>query len=326
MNIPAGFTSQEQYQFPNILNVSVFKGACTANCVHCPVGRTDQKHREKQFGSGEMSMSMFQKIVDEVSNYPHATLRIHSVGEPIMWSKIEEGITYAAKKGVRTWLFTNAVTTNRKLLSTIASKCNIVEVSINSFDADDYIKTKGIDGYDNVAENVKYMANEIRSNNLDTRLIVSRVESDDKDYDQKFVSYWKETKLVADAFVRSYHSYNSLIEDKMQRNKTTACNVHWGRFNIDINGDVVVCFNELFKGDAMDKSLILGNLGETSIVSIWQGDKLSKIRCSQLEDKPELVDFTKNLPCRNCTYCQPLFSDAEKSENQVQKLIESQGD
>ncbi|ACL76687.1 SPASM domain-containing protein [Ruminiclostridium cellulolyticum] len=323
INLPAGFSSEEQYQFPNIINVCIFKGECSANCVHCPIGITAISERKEKFGSGSMTLEVFKKIADEVAAYPHCTLRIHSVGEPLMWENLTAAVKYAHSKGIITWIFTNAVTTDKKLLETVVSECSVVEVSVNSVDSLDYIETKGVDAFELVKENVEYMHKYIKENHLNTRFLLSRVESDDKEYDQKFLSYWKQTGYADDIFVRSYHSYNSLIEDKIKDNKVVACHVHWGRFNVDTNGEVVVCFNELFKGPEMDRTLVLGDLKKQSIQEIWHGEKLAKIRTSQIENKPELVDFTNNLPCGNCTYCQPLFSDSVKSENQINYILNS---
>lgn len=321
MNLPEGFSTKEQYQFPAIINVCIFKGACPANCVHCPVGKTAIEERKDAFGSSCMKMEVFQKIVDEIACYPQSTLRIHSVGEPLLWDDLKNALAYAKTKGVKTWIFTSAITGNQELLSHVVENCDIVEVSINSYEKENYKETKGVDVYPLVEKNVDFMANVIKEKKLHTRLLVSRVESDDKTYDQNFISHWKDTDLVADEFIRSYHSYNSLIEDKIKRDKTVACHVHWGRFNIDTNGEAVVCFNELFKGPDMDRSLVIGDVKTQSIQEIWHGEKLTKIRQSQIENNPDIVDFIKDLPCNNCTYCQPLFSDTVKSENQILQLV-----
>lgn len=312
-----GFLNAEQRQFPNIINICVYSGQCPANCVHCPVGIVSAKERPQKFGNKEMDFTTFKKIADEVSDYPHSTLRIHSVGEPVLWQNLIPSIKYANEKKVRTWIFTCAITKDLTVLDNLIKYCDIVEVSVNSIDKGNYQATKGIDAYEIVYKNIEYMSERIKKLNLSTRLIVSRVESTDKNYDKAFVKYWKNSNLVADAFVRSYHSYNSLIDDRNKEAELKACLVHWARFNIDTNGDVVVCFNELFKGPKMDKTLILGNVIKKSIREIWQGEKLNIIRKAQLLNKPSLINFTNQLPCEKCTYCQPLFSDGAKSENQI---------
>jgi MoaA/NifB/PqqE/SkfB family radical SAM enzyme len=320
MELPAGFTSREQYSFPNILNVCIFKGSCPARCIHCPLGKTDPKERKQRFGDSSMTLELFKKIADEVACFRHSTLRIHAVGEPVLWPDLIDAVNYSHSKNALSWIFTNAITQKKALLEVIVSKCNIVEVSINSYDKDDYKRTKGVDAYEIVRENIIHMSEYIKRNNLKTRLLISRVESDDKAYDAGFLSYWKSRKVAADVFIRSYHSYNNIIEDKLKRGKVAACNVHWSRFNIDTNGDVVLCYNELFRGKDMDKSLILGNINDSTIREIWHSDRLTTIRKSQIMNQPGLITFTENLPCFNCYYCQPLGSNNPKSECQVEQL------
>jgi pyruvate-formate lyase-activating enzyme len=320
--IPAGFQTEEQYSFPNIVNVCVLRGTCTANCVHCPVGLTPIPERKKCFGNQVMSLDLFKKIADETSKFKHSTLRIHSIGEPTLWKELENALSYAKDKGVITWIFTNAVIKDKHTLEILAKNCSIIEISVNSFDEKNYLATKGVNAFELVKQNIKYISDFIYKNNLKTRLIVSRVESEDKEYDKKFVEYWKNSGLVSDAFIRSYHSYNSLItdRDKSERKKIIACCVHWTRFNIDCDGKSVVCFNELFRGPSPDKSLVLGDVNNISIQNIWQGEKLAIIRKAQLEEDYSLINFTKTMPCLNCHYCQPLDTNRQTSEHQVKQL------
>jgi len=322
MKIPKGFKTKKEYDFPNIINVSALRGQCPCECRHCPVGSTPKKDRIKKFGSNSMDLSTFKKIVDEVSKHNHSVLRIHSVGEPLLWKDLTKALAYTKKKRAKTWLFTSLVTNNKKNLQNLAENCSIIEVSVNSIDKSNYKNTKGIDNFDLVVENIKYLSEIIKKNNLKTRLIVSRVESLDKKYNNRFINYWKSSKLVADSFVRSYHNYNNSIKDKenKEKRKPVPCLVHWTRFNIDYNGDAVVCFNELFKGAEADKTLVLGNINKNSIQEIWHCEKLSLIRKAQLKGDYSLINFTKNLCCIECKYCQPLNTKRTTSEYQIKQL------
>ncbi|MFX1257310.1 MAG: radical SAM protein, partial [Promethearchaeota archaeon] len=317
-----GFKSKEEFEYPNIINVCVLRGACPCNCIHCPVGITPKQKRFQTFGNFSMNLKTFKKIVDETSEFNHSLLRIHSVGEPLLWNSFKEAINYA--KSIKTWLFTCLVTEKKALLNLIAQNISIIEVSINSIDKIDYLKTKGIDNFDLVCRNIKYISELIKSEKLNTRLIVSRVGSEDEILDSKFVKYWKKSGLVADAFIRSYHNYNNMIENRKKsqiKREILPCLVHWARFNIDWNGDVVICFNEIFKAIHPDKSLILGNINEESIQDIWKGDKLNLIRKALLEKNYELIDSIKNIPCKNCNYCSPLFGKGLTSENQIKYIV-----
>ncbi len=324
MELLTGFKNQEEMNFPNIINVCVLRGTCTGKCVHCPIGLTEISSRKSKFGDKAMSLELFKKVIDEMAEFKHSTLRLHSVGEPTLWKHLEKALDYAKQKSVQVWIFTNAITKNEGLLRNLAEKCSIVEISMNSFDRVNYLSTKGVDAFEIVKENISYLHKLISEGNLKTRLLVSRVESEDKEYDKKFVEYWKNSGLVSDAFIRSYHSYNSLIADRIKepRKEIIACSVHWTRFSIDCDGKAVICFNELFRGPSPDETLVLGDINTVSIEDTWKGEKLSLIRRAQLEKNYDLINFTKLLPCAKCRYCQPLDTTRQTSEYQVKQLRE----
>ena len=252
----------ELEDFPRIINVNVLKGACPCECKHCPVGQVPKDQRVKKFGYNEMSLQIFKKIVNEAAEHPKSFLRIHGVGEPIYWKHLVEALHYAEKKNVKTWLFTCLITKDNRLIDAIAKHCTIIEVSINSIDSEDYAKTKGINQFDLAESNLVKLREFIKSNSFNTRLIVSRVQSTDQDKDATFVDFWQNSGLVDDAFVRSYHNYNGVIDERDHKSvqDPKPCLVHWARFNIDYNGYAVICFNELFKGPNPDESLVLGDI------------------------------------------------------------------
>ena len=316
-----GFPSRDVFEFPAIVNVEVYRGTCPCRCVHCPVGTTGPQQREARFGHQGMGLSLYEKIVREISDHPASTLRIHSVGEPLAWDEIAQALKFSHDQGVRSWLFTCGVTQDRQLLDTVCENTDIVEVSVNSSTAEDYIDTKGIDAFDLVVENVRYM-HSLKRIGHSFRLVVSRVESQDKRADAEFVRYWKATDLVDDAFVRTYHTYNDLLpemSEKQGAKRHEPCLVHWARFNISVRGDAVVCFNELFK-EQVDPALVYGNLSTQSISEIWHGQQLAAIRHAELTGDYSALPYADVLPCKDCFLCQPLYGGRQTSEYQIGQI------
>lgn len=318
-----GFQTKETYKFPNIVNVEVYSGDCPCRCMHCPVGVTEPGRRKERFGDKGIDLALFEKIAIEMSNYNHTTLRIHSVGEPLLWENLAEALEISHTHSIRSWIFTCAVTNDEFLLETICKNCNIIEVSINSLMPKDYKTTKGIDAFDLVYGNIRYMHDFIERKNLPTRLIASRVQTRVWAEDEAFVKYWRSSGFVDDAFVRTYHTYNDLMEKldpgKKSLHRHQPCLVHWARFNISAEGDVVVCFNELFK-EHLDASLILGNVSEQTIYEIWHGQKLTALRKAELSGNYSPLSFEKVLPCKDCTSCQPLWGNRQTSEYQINQI------
>lgn len=318
-----GFESRRQYMFPNIVNLCVLRGLCGCNCVHCPVGRLTARERLERFGNAAIGFDLFKKIVDEMSAFDHTTLRIHAVGEPVLWADLPDALRFASERGVRTWLFTALVTEDATLLEAMARYCDILEISLNAKDEKEYERTKGIDAYERVTGNIERLRHISESEGLSPRIVVSRVESEDKEYDAAFVDYWRESGWVDDAFVRTYHDYNTLLENRFsrEREEIIPCLVHWSRFNIDCDGSAVLCFNELFKGKRAAEGMILGNLGTESIADIWHGEKLNMVRLAQLNGDYSIVTFTEGLPCEGCSSCQSLYDKSKPtSEHQVASI------
>ncbi|HCJ42030.1 SPASM domain-containing protein [uncultured Ruminococcus sp.] len=314
-----GFTEKKYYDFPNIINLEVFRGACPCSCVHCPVGKTPQAQRTERFGSNSISIERLEHVIQEISKWEHSTIRIHSVGDPILWDNLVPAIQLIHNYNVRSWIFTSLVTKDAFVLEALCKYNSIIEVSVNSVDAEDYKRTKGIDAFQLVKDNIAYMASYISKNQLKTRLIVSRVQSEDELRDNAFVDYWKQTGLVADAFVRKYHNYNNLLSSKnSEKQKCSSCLVHWMRFNIAYDGTVVTCFNELFH-KVLRNDVVLGNIENNSIYEIWHSEKMAKLRAADLSGYKN-NEYADDFPCRNCFSCQPYDGKRETSESQINKM------
>lgn len=315
-----GFRTQQEFEFPNIINIEVYRGDCYCSCVHCPVGTTEHSKRKERFGERGFDLELYKKIITEISQHPHSTVRIHSVGEPLMWGDLVDALRFTHDNGVRSWIFTCAVTSDAKKLEAICNNTDVVEVSVNNITPEDYRVTKGVNAFGVVSDNIRKMHDYIEEKDLTTRLIVSRVESLDKAADEDFVRYWKSSGLVSDAFVRSYHTYNEMIPELSGEgeHKHEACLVHWARFNISVDGYAVVCFNELFKPH-VDPSLVFGDLRKQSIAKIWHGPELAALRRAELSGDYSALPFG-DVPCKDCYSCQPLSGNRQTSEYQIRQL------
>ena len=318
-----GFLDEKSWEFPNIINLNVLRGICPCRCIHCPIGLTQIDKRIEYFGEDTIEFSLYKKIVDEIAfQGKKGLLRIHSVGEPLLWNSLPEAVRYSKGKDVKTWIFTSAYTEDMRLLEILCENIDIIEVSVNSTTREDYLTTKGIDGFPVVTAAINYMTAYIQKYSLSTRLICSRVETKQQLIDDQFVEYWKNVPGIADAFVRSYHNYNGLLKDNgllngcLSEKHLSPCLVHWGRFNIDIDGTAVICFNELFKKNR-SRDIILGNVITDSIESIWKSEKMNKLRRFLLGLSDERVG---TIPCINCATCQEYPPKVPTSEVQIKAL------
>lgn len=316
-----GFRSLEDYRFPKIVNLCVVRGRCPCNCIHCPVGLTPVAERAQRFGDTTIRLELYKKVVDEISCHPSAVLRIHAVGEPLLWDSLIEALEISSRKNVKSWLFTCFVTNDKSVVEKLVEFCDIIEVSVNSRTSEDFLRTKGIDAFDLVEKNIELAWRKRTERGFKTRIIVSRVESSDPSEDAAFVHFWK-GKGVDDAFVRTFHNYNDAIANLLHKEvrKSVRCLVHWNRFNVDCDGKVSICFNELFKGKEPPVEAIIGDLNNESIESLWHSERLNNIRLAQMKGNYGMDDFADRSPCRSCISCQPIEGDKPSSERQIALL------
>lgn len=317
-----GFPSEAACRFPSFVNVEVFRGACPCRCVHCPVGITPPSERSQRFGKKGIALALYGKIAREVALYPWSTLRLHSVGDPILWDGLAPALEICQREKVRSWIFTSATSASCAAIDTLCAHAAIVEVSVNSISRADYLRTKGVDCFDLVVANLHRLSRHRIPHGL-MRLIVSRTQTLDAAADAAFVNYWRSSGIVDDAFVRSYHTYNGLLLE-LKEPKTTLprqpCLVHWSRFNISVDGHAVVCFNELFRGKLMPE-MILGDIRQEAIAEIWRGPKLSALRRSALAGNYLDLPSGDTFPCRNCTSCQVSDANRHTSEHQIMESV-----
>jgi MoaA/NifB/PqqE/SkfB family radical SAM enzyme len=327
MNLPFDCNSIVLNEFPAIVNLEVFRGQCPCRCVHCPVGMVEPQKRMVRFGLGGMKLGLLRKIAMEIAEHPPAVLRVHSTGEPLLWPDLSEALAIIRDSGVSSWLFTSAITANHLLLREICQTMRVIEISVNSVCREDYLLTKGIDAFDIVVQNIRFMR-EVIVNQKSVRLIVSRVQSNDELADAAFVDYWQSSGLVDDVFIRSMHTYNNLIpglsatpreNDFSDAWRHEPCLVHWARFNISSSGKAVVCFNELFKPE-IHPDLVYGDVNELSIATIWSGEKMQAVRSAELSGDYSNPLIYDELPCKKCEFCQPLFGSkgVQTSEFQIE--------
>jgi hypothetical protein len=308
--------------FPNIVNVNVLKGECPCSCVHCPVGIVKPEQRARHFGKQTMALDLFKQITVEIAQHKQAAIRIHSVGEPLLWKELDAAVRFLNQHHVQSWIFTCAITNDHRILRSICEHVSIIEVSVNATNHEEYLATKGVNAFDLVTANINYMSEYIKTNRLPTMLLLSRVQTGDENSDRQFTEYWTEKKLADDVFIRSYHNYNNLLDARDASYLKKPCLVHWARASIDCDGTMVCCFNELFKPYTQD--IILGKIDKTtSIQQIWQGKKLQRIR--KCDNSGNFSGLGFKIPCETCKACQPIDTSRDTSEKQLLASTNKQG-
>src|SRR3990167_9309276 len=86
---------------------------CNLSCSYCP--------REKV--SAHMDFNLFKAIIDEASRYGNRSFSLHLFGEPLLYPRIFEAISYVkrSRRGHTVLLTTNGTLLNQKVEELIAA-------------------------------------------------------------------------------------------------------------------------------------------------------------------------------------------------------------
>ena len=295
------FDSPADELFPSCTQVTLNHGICDSQCVSCPIGRlnfgdaNDEVRHEFRPGTRRhMPFELFAQVADEVARHPHAWLRLHARGEPLLHPRFADLVRHAKRAGVGVvQAFTDAISLNAaRAREILEAGLDVLECSIHGH-TETYELLMRNGRYEQVRENVirfRQLRDELGAR---TKLVVSAVDQPrfqwEKEAHRKF---WQ--RYADEVIYRPYHSWGNRIDSVCASVPEIrhACAQLWTRCTIGPTGKVLACFNSWSERDEE----VLGDLNEpgSSIAAIWQSAHFHQIR-------QEHAEGNYTLPCcRNC--------------------------
>ena len=245
------------YEFPRHIFIETTAN-CNLSCEYCP--------REKR--KEDMNYEMFKEIINECSNYGPRSFSLHLFGEPLLYPRILDCISYIKSKNRR---HTVLLTTNGTLLNRYAKSLQEVQV-------DRVIWSWRRNNFDD---------NSIRL--LKERgLIRLLIEETPKEEFEK----WSKFPRVE---IKHLHNYGGNIDVKKWGiteetiPERYPCYHLWLAPAVRWNGEITFCCNVPELGKE-----VLGQYGQDTIADVWRGRPLQAIRD---EHKKKVY----NGACKNCT-------------------------
>src|SRR5439155_10129982 len=125
----------------------------------------------------QMPFELFARVADEVAQHPHAWLRLHARGEPLLHPRFVDMVRYAKRAGVRVvQAFTDAITLDEaKARAILDAGLDVLECSIHGH-TETYEQLMRNGRYEQVRDNVirfRRLRDELRGR---TKLVVSAVD------------------------------------------------------------------------------------------------------------------------------------------------------
>lgn len=264
---------------------------CNLKCPLCPNQNLLKENK------GYISPGLFEEIVDQVQGQAHDLYLFHR-GESLLHPNLIELIDYAQSRGIPCRIHTNAT-----LLSEAISKemlnagLDVLSFSFDSCSPSLYERSRYPAKFEKTLGNIQrflQLKKESRKQKPVTILQMMSIEKDLRELEsKKFVSSLKSLGLNR-VVLRQPHNWGGALSDPLAspvepKGPFFSCTFPWYALIVYWNGMVGPCPQDYFA------RMMVGDLKNQSILEIWNGPEMQKLREKIKEREYPLLD-----PCRQC--------------------------
>jgi radical SAM protein with 4Fe4S-binding SPASM domain len=247
---------------------------------------------------GEMDLSLYEKIINECRAQKKLwMLVLHNFGEPLHNKNIVRMVELAKKENIsRSVQFsTNGTLLNEEIAAgLIKAGLDGIVFSVDAYTREEYKDLKGRDLLGKVEENAK-MIMRIKKNEKSRTPHISAKMVRRRGFEHTFKPFIKKWSGIVDqAALTPYSNWGDMVEYKgteTMARKRFACHFLWYYPVVNWDGRVFFCCA------ACDDEAVIGDLNDSTMVDIWRGDKLKKVRLAHLERR-----YNEIRGCSRCTY------------------------
>ncbi|MFA6088651.1 MAG: SPASM domain-containing protein [Candidatus Woesearchaeota archaeon] len=297
-------------KYPIIYNIET-TNLCNMKCQMCP--RTTLMNRKIE----EMDMNIYKKIINQIKPFSYdqwnrwedfvknnygiskndmsenhfflyiipKVIVLHGFGEPVLDKLICKRIELLANKNIPTYFSCNPSNLKLdKIDSVFKSGLNFLKFSLESTDDTEQKRIRGnASNFTESCEKIFRILDKKHSKGYSTTLVISIIDiNPKKDEFEKFQETFKNTDIYI------YKKAQDCKWYKDNTNKLTSihwlefCQFPWSSMTVYSNGDVVPCTQDC------NADIKLGNVKETDLIDIWNGNCYKKFRNTHCEKSSSL--------------------------------------
>ncbi|MQY76659.1 MAG: spiro-SPASM protein [Spirochaeta sp.] len=254
---------------PSFFNIQIVEG-CPQLCSYCPYPQVSIKSTGKK---GEMTLSNFQKIVDQIEEFcGDAVISISLWGEPSYHSSIIEIVSYVQNKNnIRLLIETSGLGWQESVLRELKEKINEKQkplewiVSLDAHTPAVYGALRG-EGFAEAKLFIKLLMDYFPEQ---VYVQAVRMKSNEDDL-EIFFREWK--KINDKVIIQKYDSFCGLLPDHKVTDlspiKRFPCWHIKRDVNILLDGSVPLCREDISAGH------ILGNVLKEDLEKVWENGKV----------------------------------------------------
>ncbi len=262
---------------------------CNLACVMCP---NKDLPRDKK---GYMDLGLFRKIVDEAKGWAFDIHLMHR-GESLLHPDFFQMVDYAHRAGLVTRFHTNGTLLDEdKTRRLLASGLDQFAFSFDGFDKESYEKIRVKGSFDRTVANIvrfleikKELGAKKPHTVLELIYFPDVFEKAGKQGRREFLARFKGLPLD-EVKVKKAHNWAGDSGRPARRRHYSPCTFLWHALVIFWDGSVLPCPQDFFGG------LELGNVKDSSLAEIWNGERMTALR-----QKILVRDFEGLTTCAAC--------------------------
>lgn len=267
---------------------------CNQDCSICSWSKVIDK-------PADMPLELLKKTIDsylKMSNNMHRIF-IGGLGEPLLYPKLFDALSYVKKFPLEVGLNTNCVALDDDMQSMIlTSGLDFLTLSLNAFSQASHQLLSGRDYYFKVKENILGILDKKRKMNtkkphINLQFIKCEATSGEE---EEFHNYWKNKINSSDTITsRFLENTGGIIEshDIIKLENRYPCLFLWRTFAIQVDGSIFPCCKCFFSRNS--KTLYLGNIRDISFCDIIDRSKLDMMKNYHLKN-----NYSKIPECIKC--------------------------
>lgn len=278
-------------KFPRAIQIQTQTG-CNGACIFCPY-----KDSYDKVPKGKMSDELFNKIVAEIAQY-NMTKRIspYLMNEPFLDKTILDKSRYIkqlvpASKVVAT---TNAGKLTREIVDDIVrdNPFRAIYISMQGIEKVPYeTSMQGSLEFEETLENVEYLVEQQKKHLPNLKIVVTMIKTSMINAEAA-VKHWLAKGIESKYTLLENRGGNLSDFDKINlenKQQHIHCSRLFKQAFILFNGDMLLCCTDYYK------TMVLGNVLESSIYDVWNSKKAVEIRKNFLDG-----NLKDNPLCASC--------------------------
>jgi MoaA/NifB/PqqE/SkfB family radical SAM enzyme len=229
-----------------------------------------------------MSEDTFARLSDQLQEFPLQTLRVIGGGEPTTHPRFGEFAVKLKNSAAVRILTTNGQLFSKKYVNETATSFDIVEISVDGKDADEYERYRLGGSFDTLLKGTELLrsaATDLKTGmRLHIRVMLRKADIDRKAELREF--WMQHGDAVSFQNLRDRAGSDAELFQILPNsvNSFRQCEYPFKALGIAWNGDVPLCPTIEERLKVSDGGLLLGNINNESLLDIWRKPLLRQYR------------------------------------------------